>query len=559
MKNIILSSLVIALLPGAHRSGAALADSSRDVEPLAVVSLASYDQLFGSVELAGKLAGRPKLAKGFQGMLAVVTHGKGLAGLDKARPWGMIVEADGSKMGGYAFLPVDDFQEFREVIEPHVAGVEDLGDGVYEVQGKRPRQKAYLKQKDDRWLFVCDKLERLANTPDNPAEALGELPGQYDLAVRLNVSRLPAAEREKLVAPIRRLAERDLEQRPGEVGRQVAVREMIAAKLAGVFFTVVQDLETLTFGWSLNEGSQRAFLDVEVTAKRGSKTADALDQLGQAGTRFAGFRLPGAAMTCNVAATCPYAGSADLGQLFSAIRAQAFEGIDKGPSERRAEIGKDFVGGLLEVIEETVASGRADGAMSLVLDAEAATFVSGRYVADGPKLEKTLRRFVEAFRREYPLRADEIVKTDVAELEGVRLHTLSIDVSDDAKNREQLVRLVGERLDVAVGTAEEAVYLAAGKNAMETLKEAIRKSAQAAQAQVAPIELSIALGDFAALVAETGEGKGKERAMKAVAARATDPGKDHLRLAATPIRRGVKLRLELEENALRMIEAMHKE
>jgi hypothetical protein len=559
VKKIILSGLIVALLLGGHVSAPARADSSQDAETLAVVSLAGYDRLFGNVELVGKLAGRPKLAKGLQGMLAVVTHGKGLAGLDTARPWGMVIQADGPTPGGYAFLPVDDFQKFREILEPNLARMEDLGDGAYKVQGKGPRQTAYLK-KDSRWLFVCDKLERLAGAPDDPAQLLGELPKQYDLAVRLNLSRFPAAEREKFVARIRRDAERDLQQRPGEDDRQFAVRKMIGTKLVGVFLTVVQDIDTLTLGWSLDEATQRAFLDVGMTAKQSSKTADALGQLGQVETRFAGFRLPNAVMTCHVAATCPHAGSADLGQLFSAIRAQAFEGIDiKEPSQERARVVKDLVGGLLEVVEETVASGRADGAMSLALDAEAATFVSGRYVADGPKLEKTLREFVAAVRKEYPVRAEEVLKTDVAELEGVRLHTLSLDIPHDAENREQVVRLVGERLEIVVGTAAEAVYLAAGRDAMETLKQAIRKSAHAGQEQVPPMELSIALGEFAEFIAETDKGKAKRQAMKAAAARPTDGGDDHLRLTAIPIPRGVKLRLELEKNALRMIEAMHQE
>ena len=56
----------------------------------------------------GKLAERPDAGTALEGLSAVFTQGKGLAGLDKSRPLGVIVEADGPKIGGYAFLPVTD-------------------------------------------------------------------------------------------------------------------------------------------------------------------------------------------------------------------------------------------------------------------------------------------------------------------------------------------------------------------------------------------------------------------------------------------------------------------
>jgi hypothetical protein len=558
--------LVVALLLGVSGLGSALAGGHRsetlvgDVKPVAVVSLAGYDALLGNVELAGILAGRPKLAKGLEGLLAVVTQGRGLEGLDTKRPWGVVIQTDGSKLGGYAFLPVGDFEKFKEVVKPYIQKVEDLGDGLHKVQGKGPRQVIYVKQNSG-WMFVCDNPQGLAQTPDDPAKLLDGLQEQYDLAVRLNVSNVPAEQREQLITKIQQQAEKDLQRRgalwAGEDEQEYAIRKIVAGKILAAVLTMVKDLETVTLGWSLDDEAQKVLLEMALTAKDGTKTAYTLAQLAKVKTDFAGFRLPGAIVTGSVAAVYPQPSSADLDELFGAVRAKAFGDIDaRESSAERAKVGKELVGGLLEVIQETVASGRADGAVSLLLSADAATLVAGRYIAGGPKLEETLNKLVEAARQEDPALVDQVLKRDVGELRGVRFHSLTIPVPQDAQNRDRVVQLVGESLEIVVGIGKQSVYLAAGKDALETLKKAVEQSAAGGPQPATPLELSLALGQLAKFLAETGQGEQKQRALKAVEALEGAAGKDHVKLVAVPIERGLKLRLELEQGVLKIIRSI---
>jgi len=565
VRKTVLSMLVVALLLGTSGVGSALAGGHRsealvgDVKPVAVVSLAGYDALLGNVELAGILAGRPRLAKGLEGLLAVVTQGRGLEGLDTKRPWGVVIQADGSKLGGYAFLPVGDFEKFKEVLKPYIQKVEDLGGGLHKVQGKGPGQAIYVKQTSG-WLFVCDKAEGLAGTPDDPAQLLGGLHEQYDVAARLNASNVPAQQREQLIAKIQQQAEKDLQRRPGEDEHEHAIRKIVAGKILAAVLTTVKDLETVTLGWSLDDETQKILLELALTAKDGTKTAYTLAQLAQAKTDFAGFRLPDAILTGSMTAVCPPPSSADLDELFRAIRAKAFAGIDKRESSaQKAKVGKEFVGGLLEVIQETVASGRADGAVSLLLGADAATLVAGRYIANGPKLEETLNKLVDAARQEDAALVDQVLKRNVDEFLGVRFHSLSIPIPQDAQHRDQVVQLVGQNLEVVVGIGKQSVYLAAGKDALKTLKKAVEQSAAGGPQPATPLELSLALGQLAKFLAETGQGEQKQRALKAVETLKDAAGKDHVKLVAVPIERGLKLRLELEQGVLKIIQSIPKQ
>ncbi|MHC4399950.1 MAG: hypothetical protein ACYTG0_09745 [Planctomycetota bacterium] len=557
MRKTVLSTVAAAVLLSLFGSQATPAAPESDSKPLAVVSLAGYDSLMGNVELAGKLAGRPKLAGALQGMLTVATQGKGLAGVDTKRPWGIVIQSAGPMPKGYAFLPVDDLEVFHEVVKPLVKEVQELDGGVYKVQGKRPYEQAYVEHKSGRWLVVCDTAEGLTRVPDDPSDVLGDLPEQYAVAVRVSLGDVPAEVREQLIAEIKKQAAKDLQKRPGENDHEYAIRKTIGGQFLEVFLAVVRDLESVTLGGSLDNGGQGAILELGMTARKGSKTAKALAGLAEAETAFPGFVLPDAILSGHGAGSCPFAKSADLGGLFASLRTAAFEGIDAEESEDRAKLGKEIVGGLLDVVQDTLATGRVDGAGSLILRPQSATLVAARYVASGPDLEEVLEKIVRAVREERPDLVDRLLTVNAAEVEGVRLHKLSVPVPRGMKNRDQIVALVGHPAEVVVGIGQQAVYLAAGKNAMETLQKAIRESAAGSSGGLPPMEISVALGELAKFIAETGPGKAQRQASKVLAALEGAAGKDHVKLAAVPVEGGMKLRLEMEQGVLGMIEAMH--
>ncbi len=556
MRKTTVSVLVIGLVVAAVCAGVARAESAGRMKRIAVVSLASYDELPRSLELAGKLTGKPKLARGFLGTVAVFTQGRGLAGLDRTRPWALVFEADGSRRRSYVCLPVDDPESFLDVFRPLAQDIEDLGGGVQKFRGKRPDNVGYVKRSDG-WLFISKEREALENTPDDPAGLLAGLTERYGMAVRLYLGNLPEGERQKMLAELRRQTSKQIEQRSDESDRQFAIRQRIARELLAVVRNLAEALDTLTVGWTLDADTQAARLEAAVTARRGTEASRVLAQLAEAKTHFAGFRRPDALVAGHVTADYPGDAIEGLDELFQEILAGAFAEIEADePIDRRAKAGKQAVAGLLDVLRKSVASGRLDGAMSLVTHPEGATFVSGRHVADGETLDATFRRFIAAVRREYPLQAAESIQLDAGELRGVELHTISVPVSPEAKNREQIVELFGERVDYVVGIGPKSFYLAAGRKAMAQLREAIERSAASGPTGVAPMELSIALAELVQHAAANGEGEDRERAAKAAAALAESTGEDHVRLRAAPVEDGLCLHVEIERGVLEMIAAM---
>ena len=91
MKKIVSMFMAVAVVfgMGLSQSGAA------ETKPIAALAVASYNDLVSDVNFVGGLVERPQLGAALEGLLAMVTQGKGLAGVDKTRPWGVIVQASG--------------------------------------------------------------------------------------------------------------------------------------------------------------------------------------------------------------------------------------------------------------------------------------------------------------------------------------------------------------------------------------------------------------------------------------------------------------------------------
>lgn len=170
-------------------------------------------------------------------------------------------------------------------------------------------------------------------------------------------------------------------------------------------------------------------------------------------------------------------------------------------------------------------------------------------------MQRSLGKLVEAIRQEHPGVVAKWLKTNADEHQGVKFHVVSVPVTEKTKDRDKVVQLIGEKLEVVLGIGPQAVYVAAGRDALKTLKQAIDRSEARGSQAVSPLEFSIDLGTVARFMAEVGKEKDKQNAQRALE-KAT--GKDHVTLVATAIPRGLRFRLEVEEGALKMIGSMGK-
>lgn len=555
MRKTMLSMLLVWLLAAACGLPALQAAEPSQGKPVAVVGVACYDELMADLDYVGKISGQPQVAMGVKGALAFITQGKGLAGLDKSRPLGAVIHLDGENPTGFAFVPVTDLDKLHDVFKPFIGEVTELDGGVWKVEGKEVPDPAFVKEAEGGWLLVSDKPQNLAGTTADPGKLLDGITEKYDLAVRLFVCNVPQQQRQKLLADIKEDAQREMKRKDGEDEQEFIVRRIFISKLLEAATAAINEIEHVTFGWSLDRKAQNASFEAAVTALADSQAAACLAKLGQAKTDFAGFRLPQAAVSAVGTVECPVGSRdrQDLAAVIGAVRAKAFELIEaREKNAERAQAAKNLVAGLLEVAEGTIASGRADGGMAVVLK-QGVTLAAGRYIADGKKLEETLGQLVEAVRKEHPDFVDKVLETDVIEHNGVSYHVVSLPIPQGAGNREKLVQALGDPLVIVVGIGPQKVYLSAGKLAKQVLKEVVLRSEAAGPQSTAPMELSVSVGRIAKMVAAVAEGRQQAVARRVAEALADADGNDHVNVTVLPIDRGAKLRIEAEQGVLKLL------
>ena len=180
--------------------------------------------------------------------------------------------------------------------------------------------------------------------------------------------------------------------------------------------------------------------------------------MNDAATNFAGFALPGAAVTANWSGTMDDGDVAQAKSALTEMRNKTSHALDDNDdlSKDQVRLGKRLLGDVHDVVSKTLDHKKTDGALALVLDSGKLTLAFGTILIDGAKLNGVLKDLAEEIRKEDAALGKHF-QVDVETHAGVHLHTGVVPVTD-----EELADVLGKSLDIVVGIGEEAFYLAVG-------------------------------------------------------------------------------------------------
>lgn len=522
-----------------------------ETKTIAAAGVASYNELVTDVGFVGKLIDKPDLANVMEGFVAIGTQGKGLAGLDKTRPCGVVVQAsDADQVSGYVFLPVTDFKAVLDVVSLY-STVESQG-GLYKLTPKDGKKISYAKS-EGKWAYIAEKPEMLAHCDADPSSLLVGLQKHYLISGRVFLSELPQAMREKIVGELKKGIARDAHQRPNESQSDFEGRTKLTEKLAPHLFSAIDDLDQVVAGWGIDRAVGKTFLDVNVTAKAGTPLAQEMAASSKATTGFAGFRLPGSAASATLGGVLTATKQDSLSAFIELARSNILRDSEKKtPADKRA-LAKELINGAGDLLEKIVKGGRVDGAATVLISPTAATGLLAGYVSDGAALDKMLHTFYDAVEHENAGIA-EFVKFNADEAQSIKFHTITIPIpAGDGEREKMALRLIGSKLEIVVGIGADNAYLAAGRDAMTTLKKAVQASAQIGTKDAVPVDVKVSTQQVTNFVAAVGKPKDRAGAAALAGELKKTPGKDHISLVARPISNGVQYHLEVEEGIVRAI------
>ncbi len=562
MRRTLLSTLVVGLLLGGWSAAAAQDAPAAGLKPLVTVSFSGYDELKSDIEFIGKLGDNPQMATQLEGMLKLMTQGQGLAGLDKTKPWGAVVQTDGQQeFPIYGFIPVTDLKQLLSLVGPLLPGgpPEEPADGIYEIDIEG---LTLFVQEKGGWAFIVANRDDLAKVPADPSKVLGGLNEKYDLAVRALIRNVPAEYRQMFTAQLQMGAEIGMQRLPGESDEDYALRQGLAKQMIQQVNEMANDLDEVLIGFAIDSQAGSSYLDFQITAVEGTKTAAQFAQAATVKTNFAGFDLPGAALTGNWAGLFTDNDVAEATKGIAKLRQTALKELkNQGLSAQELKLATQLLSDLLDVVEKTIENKKADGGLVLLLKPDAATFAAGGTIAEGDKLEKALKQLATEIQKGEPELA-KLLKLDADSHQGVRFHTLTLPT--DEIGEEMVTKLFGESIDVVLGISNTSVYMAAGSDAVSTLKQVIDQSKAQPDKEIPPMRISLAATPIAEFVAATIPDNpdnmenmmAKMMATSVAEMLAQAGGKDHVTLTSKPIPNGTTIRLEVEEGILKLIGSM---
>jgi hypothetical protein len=236
--------------------------------------------------------------------------------------------------------------------------------------------------------------------------------------------------------------------------------------------------------------------------------------------------------------------------MVSTLRTKAADAIDGDEHIKSAESKtaiKEGLNDFIDALKGTLEEGAMDGGAVLNMEPKSLTFVAGGQIADPSKIETGLKKIVEAAAKEDPNTPK--VNWSSSTHGDVTYHTFSHPLPPDDK---ELRQMVGDNVDMAIGVGKKSVYFAFGRDCVAAVNNVIDKSAASPAKAIAPVEMTLALGQMINVAKEFAEPGQKPQIQMIADMLANEAnGRDHLRLVTQPIENGLRTRLEAEEGVLR--------
>ena len=522
-------ALCVLSLPLAARVARA---ESPAPEPLIVMSVASTDRMLGDIGDLMEATGAGDI-----GRLLVLMTAPYTAALERDQPVGMYAtlrEVD--QMEAVGFLPVRDLQMLLRTLQDQLGTPRDAGDGVQELAVDQP-QTVFVREQDG-WAFFADRKALLMDLPAEPAALLGDLPERYTMAVRLHVPAIPAEIRQMAIQQIQQGFEEAMQDQLTD-DLQVEFGRLAYQSQIDTIATLMDDAESLTVGWRIASEDRCLQIEVALQALEGSTVAHELSRIaGGTPTDFAGLLHPDAAAA--ILMTAP-ALDADVQQslaIGALVRNQVLQGIQDDPnlSEPDRAEATQIMHALTELGEQTIRAAKNDTGACLILKPDSIAVVAGGYISDGEKLAGIVQRLHALAQRLEPRTPDVHFNAEV--YQGVTMHTTAIPLRDaDAQARQ----LLGDPLDVVIGTGARSVYLAFGQDAAGVLKAVVDASTEQ---NVPPVQAFLALESILEFAASVDDNPILRDVLDAVK---QSEGGDRIRVAVVPVERGVAFQLSVDQ------------
>ncbi len=453
----LLAAICLPPVPVVAQQAGPSATFTDGTKPVLVVSIGSVNKLTRDINYVTGVVGQPQFGGMFSMMAGVYAQG-----MDMDRPLGLLVPMVNGTPEPIVVVPTSDVKPILKRLEAQTGPIDELEDGTL-VLTIGPNT-AYVEQNKN-YAVAARNKDALKLVPDELSGLFEGMGNEYDVAMRLNVQQIPLEVRNVLVDQLRRGFESAMQNQQPDADSARQVAEQSIEQLE----QLIQQADQLMFGLNIDQSVQNIGLDFAFTAVSGSELAAVYGGQQSIPSRFASVIRDDAAAyfhsATSVSAEAAEQASASLDNSFQTLATALSQ--EGNLSEDQIDEIESYTDRLKQLIVNSLKEGKAD--LGGVVLAGPSTFqvALGTFVADGGEVAA----LAQDLAKKVPDSPDAPkFQFNTGTFNGVTMHLIEADVP---ATEEEARSLFGETIQIHIGTAPKAIYLALGQGSEALMKELI--------------------------------------------------------------------------------------
>ncbi|MFO0849122.1 MAG: hypothetical protein U0871_11305 [Gemmataceae bacterium] len=501
-------------------------------QPVVELRVRSVNDLLAKAEYLGEIVNQAEPAKQMAGFVKAMTdEKKGIEGIDPAKPIGLYAGLNPDVVSSPVVLlvPVADEKAVVGLLSGRLNLEPKKGDdGIYSLDIPAVPLPLFFRIADGyAHVTVGSKENVLPANALKPAAFFGAADAA-DVGLRVHIARIPADVRKSAFAQAElKAADAKAADQPGETPAQKKLRGWGSDQVLAIANAIFTDGKEFRLSFTIDPKAGALTTQAELTATEGSPLAGELKRMGEQTGVSGSLPANGAALAGGVRLTLPAAAKESLAPLVDALIKEHLAGVKEG--ERQ---GAKLV---LEALAPTLKSGDYELGGALADRGGKADLVLAAKVAEGKKIETTLKQFA-------PFAPEEKAKFafDQKTVNGLTLHTVTV-------GDKELDKVFGTRT-VWLGTGETRLVAGLGGDGKLAAKAAeasasgvpILSVRAAVPKLVGLFETQVPKDRVKELVKEAGA-DGDEAGMASLTLTGGDSLKLTMRVSGTAVKLGVLL------------------
>ncbi len=408
-----------------------------------------------------------------------------LDGIDQQRPLRIdILLEENQEERSRLILPISDLGVFREALEVFEITSKKQRKGPYKLGNLFEGFMKYLK--DSKYVVISEKLSEVEEIED-PLKGVQELlDKKYDFSALITNESEGIDARKKSMTSTRKQLLAAIKKRRDETENAFELRKLAFTHQMDELERIFAESKKMVVGWTTDAANDEGRLEFNLTAIEGTSLEESIKQFATKPSYFSNVPVkPDGILNGRIIHPLDDMRKSNFTEFYKLLLPAIKDRISS--SKNLTEEQKTTGSKVAELIIQMLDAGKETGLIDAFIDVnpdedDKHTMLAGIKSTDGAKLREVIELLPK-------LMKDQTVELDVVKEDGFNIHKINIREQFQAGFYGQF----GEGEALYLGSTADALWMAAGANAIDRIKAAAKQVTEAPPEKISPnvIELNV--------------------------------------------------------------------